>query len=216
MKSSRQIECILFDSDGTLVDSEPLSFVVLANMLEGHGARLDPDRLHLDYRGWKIGEVIEALCGDYGLELPDGFEAAFRRRQADAFENQLDVIPGVRELLASLSLPMAVVTSGPMPKVRQALAVTGLEAFFGDNIYSAYELGVWKPDPEIYRMAARDMGFPIERCLAVEDSPIGLGAAAGSGAITVFLNRFGDTCELEHVIQIGSMDELEPLIHTLA
>ena len=52
------IECILFDSDGTLVDSEPLSFVVLADMLSQHGVDLDPDELHLDYRGWKMVEVM--------------------------------------------------------------------------------------------------------------------------------------------------------------
>jgi HAD superfamily hydrolase (TIGR01509 family) len=206
------IECVLFDSDGTLVDSEPLSFVGLAEMLTRHGVRLDPERLHLEYRGWKIGEVFDVLRREHGLELPAGFEAEFRERQAGWFEEQLRAMPGVRKLLASLSLPAAVVTSGPMRKVRHALAVTGLDGFFGDNIYSACDLGVWKPDPEIYRLAARGMGHPIERCLAVEDSPIGLGAAARSGAVTVFLNRFGDSCEYENVIEIESMDELAGVI----
>ena len=209
------IECILFDSDGTLVDSEPLSFEILSEMLAAYGARLDPDELHLDYRGWKMGEVIDLLQRKHGLDLPGDIEPRFRTRQADEFETRLKPIPGVKELLPRVIQPMAVVTSGPMPKVRKALAVTGLDVYFGDNIYSAYEVGVFKSDPGIYRHAARDMGFDIGRCLAVEDSPIGLEAAATCGAVTVFLNRYGDTVRFDNVIEIGSMGELPAVLERL-
>lgn len=209
------IECILFDSDGTLVDSEPLSFVVLADMLSPYGLRLDAEELHLRYRGWKMGEVMQLLAKEHAVELPPEFEPDFRSRQVACFETELQPIPGVPELLASLDLPRAVVTSGPMPKVRSALSVTGLAPFFGDNIYSAFEVGVWKPDPGIYRHAARDMGFDIERCVAVEDSPIGLEAAATCGAVPVFLNRYGDTVAYDNVIEIGAMDELPAVLERL-
>ncbi|MCW8927050.1 MAG: HAD-IA family hydrolase, partial [Xanthomonadales bacterium] len=99
--------------------------------------------------------------------------------------------------------------------VRKALAVTGLEKYFADNIYSAWELGVWKPDPEIYRMAALDMGFGIERCMIVEDSQIGLQAAASSGAVTVFLNHFGERTDYDNVIEIESMLDLPGLLKDL-
>lgn len=207
-RQSRPVECILFDSDGTLVDSEPLSFEVLVEMFRAEGVDLDPGALHRDYRGWKMGEVIELLGERHGRSMPASFERAFRARQLEAFDSRLQAIPGVPELLASLRLPMAVVTSGPMPKVRHALAVTGLAGYFGDHIYSACEVGVFKPDPELYRHAAEDMGYPVERCLAVEDSPIGLEAAATSGAVTVFLNRFSDPVPWRRVIEISSMSEL--------
>lgn len=209
------IECILFDSDGTLVDSEPLSFVVLAGLLARYGAELDADDLHLRFRGWKMGEVIDLMATEHGLDLPPEFEPDFRARQLQQFETGLQAIPGVPELLESLELPMAVVTSGPMAKVRRALEVTGLAQHFGDNIYSAFEVGVWKPDPRIYRHAARDMGFDIERCLAVEDSPIGLEAAATCGAVPVFLNRYGDGVEYDNVIEIGAMHELSDVLQRL-
>lgn len=211
-RQSRPVECILFDSDGTLVDSEPLSFDVLAEMFRDLGVGLDTEALHLDHRGWKMGEVIELLAERHGIIVPNGFEEAFRARQLEAIDARLQAVEGVPELLASLDLPMAVVTSGPMPKVRRALAVTGLDGFFGDNIYSAYEVGVFKPDPEIYRHAATDMGFPVERCLAVEDSPIGLEAAATCGAVTVFLNRFSDPVPWRHVVEIASMSELPAVL----
>ena len=209
------IECILFDSDGTLVDSEPLSFVVLAEMLLPYGVDLDPDVLHLDYRGWKMGEAMEELNARHELDLPDDFEDRFRERQLRHFDAHLKPIPGVPELLKNLSLPMAVVTSGPMSKVRRALDITGLAAYFDDRLYSAWEVGVWKPDPGIYRHAARDMGFPIKRCLAVEDSPIGLQAAATCGAVPVFLNRYGDSVEYKNVIEIASMEEIPEVLERL-
>ena len=211
-KSTDVIECILFDSDGTLVDSEPLSFQVLAGMFSAHGIDLDPEALHLDYRGWKMGEVMDLLFRQQGRELPDGFEQAFREQQMLDFDTALQPIPGVAELLAALDLPMAVVTSGPMPKVRKALKITGLDSHFGDNIYSAYEVGVFKPDPGIYRHAADDMGYDISRCLAVEDSPIGLEAAATCGAVPVFLNRYGDSIKYNNVIEIKRMSELSQVI----
>ncbi len=209
------IECILFDSDGTLVDSEPLSFEVLVAMLAPLGLDLDPDALHLDYRGWKMGEVIERIGREHGLNLPGEFEQAFRERQLQSFETELQPVPGVVELLSGIDLPMAVVTSGPMPKVRKALAITGLDGYFGDRIYSAWEVGVWKPDPGIYRHAAKDMGFAIDRCLAVEDSPIGLEAAATCGAVPVFLNRFEDSIDYDNVIEIHAMPEIAGLLETL-
>lgn len=206
------IDCILFDSDGTLVDSEPLSFRILARMLLPYGLQLDADELHLLYRGWKMGEVFALLSEQYDLGLPDEFEPEFRATQAQQFDTLLSPIPGVVDLLPRLQQAMAVVTSGPMPKVKKALAVTGLDAYFGENIYSAWEVGIWKPDPGIYRFAAQDMGFDIRRCLAVEDSPIGLQAAVESGARSVFLNRFGDTCEYENVIEITSMEQLPDIL----
>ena len=211
-KPENMIECILFDSDGTLVDSEPLSFRILTGMLKPLGIELDPEELHLRYRGWKMGEVFVLLSEEHGFELPDGFEPEFRSTQMKQFDVMLKPIQGVVDLLPRLEQAMAVVTSGPMPKVQKALSVTGLDRYFGENIYSAFEVGIWKPDPGIYRFAAQDMGYPIDRCLAVEDSPIGLRAAVESGALPVFLNRYGDTSEYENVIEITSMGQLPDIL----
>lgn len=206
------IECILFDSDGTLVDSELLSMRVLAERMAPYGADLEPEKLHDRFKGWKYGEAIEILKNELNLDLPDEFEAGFRKQQLESFDNLLQPIPGVTELLPQLRHDMAVVTSGPMPKVRKALAVTGLEQYFDDNIYSAWEVGIWKPDPGIYLHAAEDMGYGIDQCIAIEDSPIGLVAAVESGIKSVFFNRFGEECPYDDVIVIESMLDLLPIL----
>jgi HAD superfamily hydrolase (TIGR01509 family) len=206
------IECILFDSDGTLVDSEPLTFRALVEWLADLGPELDAEELHLRYRGWKLGNVLAELQKVHGLVLPGDFEPRFREYQRERFEVELQPLPGVPELLRDLSQAMAVVTSGPVAKVRKALAVTGLDVHFGDNVYSAYEVGIWKPDPGIYLHAAADMGFAPERCLAIEDSPIGLEAAVESGIPSVFLNRYGDRCPYDGVSEISSMAGLRTIV----
>jgi HAD superfamily hydrolase (TIGR01509 family) len=206
------IDCILFDSDGTLVDSEPLTFRALVERIGPFGPALDAEELHLRYRGWKLGDVLAELEALHGLVFPAGFEDDFREYQRERFEVELRPLPGVAELLRDLRQARAVVTSGPLEKVRKALAVTGLDVHFGDNVYSAYEVGIWKPDPGLYLHAAADMGYPPERCLAVEDSPIGLEAAAGSGIPTVFLNRYGDRCPHAGVTEITSMAELRAIV----
>jgi HAD superfamily hydrolase (TIGR01509 family) len=206
------IECILFDSDGTLVDSEPLTFDLLVEQLEPFGVVLDAEELHLRYRGWKFGNVLAELDALHDLGLPADFEPRYRALQYRRFETELRPVPGVPELLRDLRQARAVVTSGPLPKVRKALEVTGLARYFGDHVYSACEVGIFKPDPGLYRHAAADMGFARARCLAVEDSPIGLEAAVGSGIPTVFLNRFGESCRHADVIEITAMSQLAAVI----
>lgn len=212
MTGPNVIDCILFDSDGTLVDSEPLTFRLLVEWLEPFGVVLDAEALHLRYRGWKLANVLVELAQTHGLDLPADFEPRFRDHQRERFETELEPLPGVPQLLRDLDRACAVVTSGPLAKVRKALAVTGLDVYFGDRVYSAYEVGIWKPDPGIYLHAAADMGFSPEHCLAIEDSPIGLEAAVESGIPSVFLNRYGDLCPYEDVTEITSMDELRDII----
>jgi len=129
------------------------------------------------------------------------------------FENELKPVAGVLDILPLLPQAKAVVSSGPLAKISKALEVTGLTKYFENNIYSSYEVGIWKPDPGIYSYAARDMGFEIEQCVAIEDSPTGVAAATACGMRTYFLNRFEDLCEFDNVIEIQSMSELPALIN---
>ncbi len=200
--------CILFDSDGTLVDSEPLCFRAMAQAFAGIGPVLDAEELVLRFRGWKLDDTLAALCEMHGVVLPEAFVPEYRARVAELFQSELLPVPHVPEVLAGLAQPKAVVSSGPPEKIRQALAVTGLDRHFGTRIYSSYEIGLWKPDPAIYRYVAADMGFAPEACAAVEDSAVGVAAAADAGLRTFFLNRFDESCPRADVVVLRSMAEL--------
>lgn len=209
------IECILFDSDGTLVDSELLGFEAMVEALSELGVSPDVEWLHQHYRGWKFTNILDALKERYGIEYPDDFEARFRQRQLALFERRLQPIPGVVEVLPQLQQVLAVVTSGPLVKVNTALRVAGIAEYFSDRVYSAYELGIWKPDPRIYTRSAQDLGFSSEKCVVVEDSAIGLEAAVASGMTAIHLDRFDEPAGHDKVIAMQDMRELPSILGAL-
>jgi HAD superfamily hydrolase (TIGR01509 family) len=206
--SMRKEYCVLFDSDGTLVDSEPLCHRGISRMFAELGVALNPVVTEQQYRGWQLDTMLQQLSTDHDVELGVDFVQRYRATIAELFVTDLQVIPGVESVLQSLDCAVAVVSSGPPAKIRQALEVTDLARYFGDNIYSAYDIGIWKPDPQIFIHAARDMGFLPENCIAVDDSDIGVEAAVGSGATTLFLNRFDEPNKFSKAISVASMAEV--------
>ncbi len=124
------------------------------------------------------------------VELPAGFETEFRKRSYKAYSKELKAVKGIHGLLNNLNIPTAVASSGPIEKIRLNLAITRLSEKFGDRIFSCYEIGSWKPDPEIYLHVAREMGFAPGECAVIEDSLAGVQAAISGGFdVFVFANE---------------------------
>lgn len=171
--------CIIFDLDGTLVDSEPACSRALLELIPE--LSIDLVALTDRYRGWKLAEILADLETRLALKLPAGFETAYRDRVAAIFETELRAMPEAEEALSTIEVPMCVASSGPMNKIRHALDLTGLARFFGQHIYSSYEVGFWKPDPRLFLHAATEMGGAPDCCVVVEDSPVGVAAAISAG-----------------------------------
>lgn len=171
--------CVIFDLDGTLVDSERLcnqAFLDLLPQLED-----TVESLLQRFRGRQLSPVLLELAQRLGAPLPLDFETRYRRRVAKLFDAHLQPTPGTRDMLASTHFPRCVASSGPAEKIAQALAVSGLTRFFGDNVFSSYQVRSWKPDPGLFLHAAQAMGFAPDHCVVVEDSEVGLRAAAAAG-----------------------------------
>lgn len=200
--------CFLFDNDGTLVDSERLCNIGIVLMFRRMGIELDADELVSTYRGWKLDRTLSTLESIYEVTLHNEFIPEYRLIVAELFDRELKPVEGVIEALEAIDSPKAVVSSGPMKKIKQALEVCGISRYFGDNIYSSYEVGIWKPDPGIYLHAALDMGFEPESCVVIDDSPVGVQAGAYAGMKTLFFNRFNEACRISGVTSISSMTEL--------
>ncbi|NEC09508.1 HAD-IA family hydrolase [Streptomyces sp. SID7909] len=176
---------VIFDCDGVLVDSETLSALVLHEMALAEGLDLPPDRALVFLRGRKVAEWVAELGEQLGRPLPESFVPDFRDRTAALFADQLRAVPYVRHVLDGLPVPFCTASSAPRQKIVTTLGLTGLLPYFEDRIYSAYEVGVWKPDPGLFLHAASDLGVPAERCAVVEDSEVGVRAGVAAG-MTVF------------------------------
>jgi len=175
------IDAVIFDCDGTLVDSETLSAEVIAECLAPHGIRLTAEEALAAFRGRHLTAVFRDAEAEIGRALPPDFEAFVRAQAADAFRARLREIAGATALLEALSLPVGVATNGPRHKTELTLGVTNLRRFFGAHVYCAYEIGAWKPDPRIFLHAAAAMGVAPARCLVVEDSLAGVTAGLAAG-----------------------------------
>ena len=170
---------VIFDLDGTLVDSETLCNQAFLDLLP---ALTDTVEAVVErYRGKKLADTLRDFEDRLGTALPDNFEKLYRQRVAELFVSDLKPVDGVLDMLGALEHPFCIASSGPPEKIAQALALTGLAPHFGDRIFSAYSISSWKPDPGLFLHAAAAMGFAPKHCVVVEDSPVGLQAAAAAG-----------------------------------
>lgn len=172
-------DCIIFDMDGTLVDSETLcnrAYLTLLPQLS-----LTEDEMVARFRGRRFFTILAELEQMIGAPLPEGFAERYRAEVKRLFYQSLTAFPGVHEALAQLDVPLCIASSGPQAKIRAALEITGLAPFFGGRIYSAYDIQSWKPDPDLFLHAAQAMGARAEAALVVEDSEVGVAAAQAAG-----------------------------------
>jgi len=170
---------VIFDLDGTLVDSESLCNQAFLDLLPSLNETVE--ELVDQFCGRKLSETLSEIERRVSSPLPEGFEQSYRQRVADLFATKLRPVEGVPEMLKALALPFCIASSGPPEKIKHALTVTQLAPFFGERFFSSYIVHSWKPDPGLFLHAAATMGFAPENCVVVEDSPVGLAAAAAAG-----------------------------------
>ncbi|MDR5907554.1 HAD-IA family hydrolase [Franzmannia qiaohouensis] len=212
--------CLLFDCDGTLVDSEPLLAAEMAESLTQVGLPFSPSDYMGEFRGARFSNIVAELQRRHGTIDPQRLshtEGEMRRKLADRIDSELLPLPGVREALDALAdFPRAVVSNGPETKIRAGLRATGLADAFGDNLFSGYTAKCWKPDPCLYIHAASIMGYRVEECLAIDDAIVGVKAALAAGMRVVHLNRFPDVeTTPDGAISISNMHQLPTIVGRL-
>jgi HAD superfamily hydrolase (TIGR01509 family) len=96
-------------------------------------------------------------------------------------KNELKPVPGIYELLKSLSVPVCIASNGSRDEIKLRLKIAHLTQYFGDSIFSGLEVPNPKPAPDVYLAAARAFNVPPSRCIVVEDSVPGVTAAVRAG-----------------------------------
>jgi len=214
--SRESMKLIIFDCDGTLVDSELLCHLGMQQQLAEFGFVYDAHELMANYRGIKLNVTIASLADKFNTSFPATFEAEYRSKVRELFDKQLNANAGVAELLASLTIPFCVASSAPREKIEHALHVTGLDKYFinedGNNIFSSYEISSWKPEPGIFLHAASMMNTDPVDCYVIEDSVVGLQAANSAKMTSVYYAPESAERSSLATIQIQHMSELMPYI----
>jgi HAD superfamily hydrolase (TIGR01509 family) len=198
---------VIFDCDGTLVDSEPLSYRAWERELAQHGYALTSEDIART-RGYGFPDTHR-----YFAQRIEGFpdrDTFWRRFSGSLFaliDTELpvfdDAVGTARELKAR-AMPVAIASSSPRARVDRTLAAAGIADLF-DVTVAGDEVERGKPAPDLFLAAAERLGVPAERCVAVEDSPVGVESALAAGMTVVAVAR-----SPEH------REQLEPhLVHEL-
>ncbi len=174
-------ELIIFDCDGVLVNSEPISSRLIAQQLTDLGLPISAAAFESRFAGTALAEIIAFYESKTGKKVPGDFEEVYRQRSWIAFEAELEPIKGIPELLENLTVATCVASNGPRNKIDFNLRVTKLDHYFEKNIFSAYDIQRWKPLPDLYLHASKRMGITPEKCIVVEDSTHGVEAALAAG-----------------------------------
>jgi HAD superfamily hydrolase (TIGR01509 family) len=172
---------VIFDCDGVLVDSEPISISALADLVNEAGGRISEDEAFAAFLGLSMESVRDLLRTSYGFDLTDGHRETFRERLNRRFMDELRPVPGVQWAIGRLGCPVCVASSSGLDRIRLALGVTGLLELLEPNLYSASMVERGKPAPDLFLHAARRMGVAPLDCVVVEDSPAGVTAAKAAG-----------------------------------
>ena len=178
-------QLIIFDCDGVLVDSEPISNRILAEMLTDAGLPVSVDECYEHFMGRTMRDCVDILASRFRHRVDADFVARVRRRTLDALEAEIEPVTGVEAVLQGLSIPVCVASSGQLVKMRTTLGRSGLLPYFGDNLFSAAGMARGKPHPDIFLRAAAAMGTEPSACAVVEDSTPGVEAGIAAG-MTVF------------------------------
>ncbi|MEV4679170.1 HAD family hydrolase [Streptomyces kurssanovii] len=178
-------DLVIFDNDGVLVDSEPLSNTLLAAYLTELGHPTTYEESLRDYMGSAMHRVHDLVRERTGQDLPADFDDTFHARVFAAFERELTAVDGVTEVLEKLradAVPYCVASSGSHERIRVGHRTTGLDRWFREGtVFSAQDVGRGKPAPDLFLHAAERMGVAPERCVVVEDSRLGVQAALAAG-----------------------------------
>ena len=173
--------------DGVLADSEPVYFAATQAVLTplGHEVTEEHQRAVM---GRSIQDTWAYLRRTFGLEGPlDALVQAYDQELLRQLALVHEPLPGVRQLIMALRdyrVPIAVASSSLPAWIETLLTGLGLNDAF-DALVSATMVEHPKPAPDIYLEAARRLGRPPERCIAIEDTPTGLRSAKGAGMLTV-------------------------------
>lgn len=176
---------VIFDLDGCLVDSERLAINAIADEVQAMGATQSSFE---DIRSRFLGVSMTVICQHFSAQTGDvcaeDFVDRVETRLFALYREQLQQIDGVEELLSALrvrGISLAIATGGSIRRMHETLAAAGLSAWFEGTGFSADQVVHGKPAPDLFELAAREIGVPVEDCIVLEDSPHGVEGALAAG-----------------------------------
>lgn len=196
------LELVIFDCDGVLVDSEVISNSVLARALTAEGLPTTLAQARREYQGLLLSEVVQQAQQSLGRALADNWVERFERDRAEAFHRELESVPGAARTVQRVKdagIPVCVASQGSLQKTRMTLGLTGLRSLFSASaLFSGQLVPRGKPHPDLFLHVASTMGAKPSRCVVVEDTVSGVTAAVAAGMRAIGYAADSDETALRH------------------
>ena len=175
---------IIFDCNGVLVESEQIAAAAAADEFAHLGLPITPDLVMRHFLGRRPAEMVAAIEAATKRKLPVNFAATLAAATLARLRTELRAMPHATHALTWLRGPKCVASSAPLDRIRLSLETAGLARFF-DRMFSANDVPNGKPAPDLFKHAASRMGVAPHDCIVVEDSPVGVSAAAAAGMTAI-------------------------------
>ncbi len=186
MSQSNQFDAVLFDCDGVLVDSEPITNGVLCTMLQEQGWAITSAQCWQLFIGKAVKDQRAVIEMNTGKPLTEEWLTEFRERRDQRLLAELAAVPhavqAVRETHAAFGGRIACCSGADRGKVELQLHKVGLMPYFEGRIFSGHDMPRSKPAPDVYLAAIAQLGVQASRCAVVEDTVTGVTSGVAAGA----------------------------------
>ena len=183
---SELFEAVLFDCDGVLVDSEPITNGVLRQMLNEAGWALSQAECMDIFIGKAVRDERARIEQETGCPLTEDWMRAFYARRDQRLRAELQAMDGALQAVmaahAHTAGRIACASGADRPKVVMQIGMAGMAPYFEDRIFSGHDMPRSKPAPDVYLAAAAHLGANPARCLVIEDTATGARAGLDAGA----------------------------------
>jgi HAD superfamily hydrolase (TIGR01509 family) len=206
---------VLFDLDGTLVDSQDAEVLAMQCFTRQLGGTILAADIANLVAGRRMQEAIDMLCAHIGVDQPADALPRVRQLAEYFLERRLRCVPGVDTALSRIDHPKFVVSNSPVDMIDDRLSRTNLLHHFPAAHFSAYEYQTWKPAPDLYLAAIRELGLDPATAIAVEDSRVGVQAALEAGLRVYWYQPIfhGSNCWVGRVRLFGQMSALPRMLN---
>lgn len=215
--AARPPKLVIFDCDGVLVESEPLTSRAMKDVFAHYGLQLELNEVQKRFHGLSLHQTQDMVLAYYGVRLPDDIASIIEEAEKLALEDGLPAVPGIVDAVRSIvtsGIAICVGSNGSREAVAHRLKLTGLYSWFEGRLFSAEMVARGKPHPDVFLHAAETMEFSPSDCVVIEDSDAGVDAAlaAGMRVLAYTASPTSNIAEFEEVERFTDMGSLPALL----
>lgn len=175
------IELIIFDFDGVIVDSEHLYNKANKSAFIKAGIEMSDHDINTRFIGMDFGRMLEMFTNDYGVERTEIYKEHVNVEAIRLIETELEAIPHIIDFLESTHLPYYIASNAHTDWTAAKIKLLDIEHLFNDVLLGTDSVALPKPAPDMFKLAADKAGIAYDKCTVIEDGIYGIQAAKQLG-----------------------------------